>query len=93
MSDQLRIINDNTKSLQDSGAALQTELSVIKTRLDGINCTGSVVCPDTSGLVLEADFTNVPNITSELDSVQNIVNNDFAGSAEEVGSIINTYIY
>ena len=91
MGDQLTIISDNTKSLQDSGEALQAELSSIKDRLNAITCTPPVVCPDTSGLVLEANFTNVPNITNELDSVLDIVNNDFAGNAEKVGAIRNTY--
>lgn len=86
MSNQLNIINNNTKSLQASSKALQTKLNTIKNKLDPIvtSCAGAgLTCPDTSSLTLDADFNNVPNITAELDSVQDIVNNDFAGAAEE----------
>lgn len=86
MSDQLSIISSNTRDLKISSQTLQSKLNETKQELTTVtqNCAAKgISCPDPTSLALDADFNNVPNITSELDSVQAIVDSDFAGAAEK----------
>lgn len=86
MSNQLSNISDNTEALQNQGNDLQRNLTIIKNNLTDI--TNGCLLPDCKldldGLALDANFTNVPNISAQLSNIQEIVSSDFAGAADEV---------
>lgn len=86
MGRQLSIINNNTEELQNQGNTLQQNLTIIKNELENITkaCMSPCEAPDLDGLVLDANFNNVPNISKQLSNIQDVVDSDFVGAAEEV---------
>ena len=91
MQNQLKAIQNNSNELSSSAGSLDAGLNAARTNLTEIqnDCNtlpGATFCNDTNTADLRADanFTNLPNVSSELQNVENVVNQDFEKSAEEV---------
>lgn len=89
MRDQLEAIRDNSKTLSQATGELNRGLTESRNNLTEIQneCTsiGQTFCNDIdpSSLASEANFTNLPNVSKELSSVQDVVNQDFEKTAQE----------
>ena len=94
MRNQLEVITNNSQRLSNLTEELSSGLNKSRTNLDEIktNCTknsslsSNTSCGDidTSLLVTEANFTNLPDVSQQLSNVQEVVNQDFEKSAQEV---------
>ena len=92
MKDQLEVIRSNSDNLTTLAGHLNTGLNKTKSNLTDIQnqCNGTIPAPnfcndvDASKLAADADFTNLPNVTEQLQNIQNVVNQDFEKSAQEV---------
>jgi len=91
MRDQLEVIKSNSNNLSSLAGDLESGLNDAKANLTEIknNCSslGSLgFCADIKpdDLAAEANFTNLPNVTDQLSNVQDVVNQDFEKTAEEV---------
>lgn len=93
MKNQLEVIKRNSDSLTTLAGDLNTGLNDSKANLTdiqnecnnsfpgaGFDCNGI----DASQLAADADFTNLPNVTEQLQNIQNVVNQNFTKSAQEV---------
>ena len=96
MRDQLETIRSNSDNLSRLAGDLDTGLTTARKNLTEVlaNCS-SFSSPQLScnsiniaNLAADANFTNLPNISSELQSIEEVVNQDFEKSAEEVRLII-----
>ncbi|XP_068742899.1 prominin-1-A-like isoform X2 [Montipora capricornis] len=90
MRDQLEAISDNSKSLSQATVELNSGLDESRKNLTEIQneCNTSIGQPfcndiNPSSLASEANFTNLPNVSQELSSVQDVVNQDFEKTAQE----------
>ena len=93
MRDQLRIISVNSHNLTTLTVDLQKGLNDTKDNLTRIQNNCSTIsnpspkfCNDTNtdDLNTEADFTNLPDVSSELSNIEEVINQDFEKSANEV---------
>lgn len=91
MRNQLEIIRNTSSSLSNSSTELQLGLDDVKANLTEIlkNCTellgSSGACNDIepSDLATGANFTDLPDVSKQLESVENVVNEDFEKTANE----------
>ena len=94
MRNQLQVINNNSQRLSNLAKELDSRLNESRTNLTDINneCTktnslssqGDCDGIDTSTLATEANFTNLPNVSAQLSNVQDVVDQDFEKTAQEV---------
>ena len=92
MRNQLEVITNNSQRLSNLTEELNTGLNKSRTNLTEITteCNntfrGENFCNDidTSALAAEANFTNLPDVSQQLSNVQEVVNQDFEKSAQEV---------
>lgn len=86
----LGIVSNTSSELKTETKSLGDRLDSIRVELQGIqkecNDTGYPKCDQISGAGLEqnANFSNLPNIDSELKSIQDIVGLNFSGAADKV---------
>lgn len=91
MRNQLEIIRNTSSSLSDSTTELQLGLDEVKANLTEIlkNCTelqrSPGACNDTNpnDLATGANFRDLPDVSKQLESVENVVNKDFEKTANE----------
>ncbi|KAL9982738.1 hypothetical protein ACROYT_G004825 [Oculina patagonica] len=91
MRDQLEIISNNSQDLTRLTGDLEKGLNDTKDNISDIQTQCATLtgpppfCNDvkTDDLATEADFTNLPNVTTELSKVEDVVNQDFEKSAED----------
>lgn len=91
MRDQLETIRSNSDNLSRLAGDLDTGLTTARNNLtEVLNDCSSLPGPppfcnniDVENLAADANFTNLPNISSELQSIEEVVNQDFEKSAEE----------
>ena len=96
MKDQLETIRSNSDNLSRLAGDLDTGLTTARNNLIEVknNCSSLPGPPpfcnniDTANLAADANFTNLPNISSELQRIEDVVNQDFEKSAQEVRLII-----
>ncbi len=96
MSSALAIVSNTTAVLTSYASTLETQLNKARNDLNEIktNCSSrpfiNETCAsiDTSGLKQEANFTTLPNVDGELSKIQDILNQNFSGSVDEVGLCI-----
>ena len=92
MKNQLEIIKNTSQSLSNLTKELQEELNVAKENLTDIlkNCSRlpsvPAACNNTNpeDLATGANFTDLPDVSKELKNVEEVVNQDFEKTAEEV---------
>ena len=92
MRNQLQVITNNSQQLSNLAKELDSRLNESRTNLTDISneCTNSLSSQggcdgiDTSSLATEANFTNLPNVSAQLSNVQDVVDQDFEKSAQEV---------
>lgn len=94
MAAQLEIIKNNSGSLTSLTVDLQAGLNATKDNLtdiqnqcNSINTTPPpTFCNDTNtdSLATQADFSNLPDVSKELQNVEDVVNQDFEQSASDV---------
>lgn len=92
MKNQLEIIKNTSKSLSDLTERLQEGLNDAKKNLTDIknDCSSVRGVNDTcdninlDDLATGANFTNLPNVSTELKKVEDVVNQDFEKTAAEV---------
>ena len=92
MRDQLEVIKSNSNNLSSLAGDLEIGLNDAKANLTEIkdNCSSLPGPPgfcdgiNPDDLAAEANFTNLPNVTDQLSNVQDVVNQDFEKTAEEV---------
>ena len=92
MRDQLEVIEVNSHNLTTLTGDLQKGLNDTKDNLTEIQtvCNGISPTPpfcndvNTDDLATNADFTNLPNVSSQLTNVEDVVNQDFEKSANDV---------
>ena len=99
MKDQLEVIRSNSNNLTTLAGDLDTGLNETKANLADIqnNCSSLPGPPafcnrvDPTNLASDADFTNLPNVTEQLQNVQGVVDQDFEKTAQEVdnNSLLN----
>lgn len=98
MKNQLEIIKNTSQSLSNLTKELQEGLDKAKENLTEIlkNCTSLVRSPpacndiDPDNLATGADFTALPDVSSQLENVEKVVNQDFERTAEEVSYFLFT---
>lgn len=91
MQNQLKAIQNNSNELSSSAANLDAGLNASRSNLTQIqNDCNTLPGPpdfcdsvDTANLKADANFTNLPDVSSELQNVEDVVNQDFEKSAEE----------
>ena len=96
MKDQLETIRSNSDNLSRLAGDLDTGLTTARNNLTEVqnNCNSLPGPPqfcneiNVENLEADANFTNLPNISSELQSIEDVVNQDFEKSAQEVRLII-----
>lgn len=96
MKNQLETIRSNSDNLSRLAGDLDTGLTTARNNLTEIRteCNSLPSSPsfcnniDVANLVADANFTNLPNISSELQSIEDVVGQDFEKSAQEVRLII-----
>ena len=95
MKNQLETIRSNSDNLSRLAGDLDTGLTTARNNLTDVQTECSLLgspqfCNDidAASLAADANFTNLPNISSELQSIENVVNQDFEKSAQEVRLII-----
>ena len=98
MKNQLEIIKNTSQSLSNLTKELQEGLDEAKENLTEIlkNCTSLAVSPpacndiDPDNLATGANFTALPDVSSQLENVEKVVNQDFERTAEEVSYFLFT---
>ena len=93
MRDQLQVIEDNSNNLTSLAGDLDKGLNDTRTNLSEIQTecatfgASATFCNNvkTADLKSDANFTNLPNVSSELSKVEDVVNQDFEKTAEKVG--------
>lgn len=90
----MEVITNNSQRLSNLTKELDSRLNEARTNLTDIKneCTkisalsGNVSCDgiDNSSLATEANFTNLPDVSGQLSNVQEVVDQDFEKSAQEV---------
>ena len=96
MRDQLETIRSNSDNLSRLAGDLDTGLTTARKNLTEVltECSSfssselSCNSIDVANLAADANFTNLPNISSELQSIEDVVKQDFEKSAQEVRLII-----
>ena len=96
MKEQLETIRSNSDNLSRLAGDLDTGLTTARNNLTEVldNCSSLPNSPqfcnniNVANLAADANFTNLPNISSELQSIEDVVNQDFEKSAQEVRFII-----
>ena len=97
MRDHLETIRSNSDNLSRLAGDLDTGLTAARNNLSDVQneCNDSLAGPppfcnsiNVASLAADANFTNLPNISSELQSIEDVVNQDFEKSAQEVRLII-----
>ena len=96
MRDRLETIRNNSDNLSRLAGDLDTGLTTARNNLTEVqnNCSSLPGPPpfcnniNVTNLAADADFTNLPNISSELQNIEEVVNQGFEKSAEEVRLII-----
>lgn len=91
MKDQLETIRSNSNNLSRLAGDLDTGLTTARNNLTEVqnNCSSLPGPPqfcnniDVANLAADANFTNLPNISSELQRIEDVVNQDFENSAQE----------
>ena len=97
MKGALDVVSNTTGNLKSSASKLGNELKQVKDDLERIktDCTGQGISKcnniDTSGLKQEANFTNLPNVDSELSNIRDIMNQNFSGAVDEVW--LHSFVY
>ena len=92
MKNQLEIIKNTSQSLSDLTERLQEGLNDAKKNLTDIknDCSNVQGVNDTcdkinvDDLATGANFTNLPDVSTELKKVEDVVNQDFEKTAAEV---------
>ena len=92
MRNQLEVITSNSQRLSNLTEELNSGLNKSRTNLSEIATECNTRFPaesfcnsiDTSSLAADADFTNLPDVSLQLSNVQEVVNQDFEKSAQEV---------
>lgn len=92
MRNQLKVISEKSGQLSNLTEELNSGLKKSRTNLTEIknDCNNATqdaaFCNDidTSSLAAEANFTNLPDVSEQLSNVQQVVDQDFAKSAQEV---------
>lgn len=95
MRDQLEVISNNSRDLSGLTVDLQKGLNDTKDNLTSIQteCNslpgppGFCNSTNTAALATQADFTNLPNVSTELSKVEDVVNQDFEKSANDVSHL------
>lgn len=98
MKDQLEIIKNTSQSLSNLTKELQKGLDEAKENLTDIvnDCANLASSPpacngiDPDNLATGANFTALPDVSSELENVEKVVNQDFQKTAEEVSYFLFT---
>ena len=98
MKDQLEIIKNTSQSLSNLTKELQEGLDEAKDNLTDIlkNCSNvpsvKPTCDNINSddLATGANFTALPDVSSELENVEKVVNQDFEKTAEEVSYFLFT---
>ena len=98
MKDQLEIIKNTSQSLSNLTKELQDGLDEAKDNLTDIlkNCSSvPSVKPTCNNIISDdlatgANFTALPDVSSELEKVEKVVNQDFEKTAEEVSYFLFT---
>ena len=98
MKNQLEIIKNTSQSLSNLTKELQKGLDEAKENLTDIvnDCTNLASSPpacndiDPDNLATGANFTALPDVSSELENVEKVVNQDFQKTAEEVSYFLFT---
>ena len=98
MKNQLEIIKSTSQSLSNLTKELQKGLDEAKENLTDIvkDCTNLASSPpacndiDPDNLATGANFTALPDVSSELENVEKVVNQDFQKTAEEVSYFLFT---
>ena len=90
----MEVITNNSQRLSNLTKELDSRLNEARTNLTDIKneCTkisalsrnGSCDGIGNSSLATEANFTNLPDVSGQLSNVQEVVNQDFEKSAQEV---------
>ena len=96
MKTQLETIRSNSDNLSRLAGDLDTGLTTARNNLTEIQTECNLLPSSPSfcnsinvgNLAADANFTNLPNISSELQSIEDVVGQDFEKSAEEVRLII-----
>ena len=92
MKNQLETIKSNSDNLSRLAGDLDTGLTTARNNLTYVQTECNKLpgpppfCNNTNvgNLAADANFTNLPNISSELQSIEDVVNQDFEKSAQEV---------
>ena len=98
MKDQLEIIKNTSQSLSNLTKELQDGLDEAKDNLTDIlkNCSSvpsvQPTCDNINSddLATGANFTALPDVSSQLQNVEKVVNQDFEKTAEEVSYFLFT---
>lgn len=86
----MQVITNNSQQLSNLAKELDSRLNESRTNLTDIknecSLSGQGSCDgiDISSLATEANFTNLPNVSVQLSNVQDVVDQDFEKSAQEV---------
>lgn len=96
MKNQLETIRSNSDNLSRLAGDLDTGLTAARNNLTDVqsNCSSLPGSPqfcdsiNVANLAADANFTNLPNISSELQRIEDVVNQDFEKSAQEVRLLI-----
>ena len=97
MKNRLETIRSNSGNLSRLAGDLDTGLTTARNNLAEVqkNCSSLPPGPppfcdniNVANLAADANFTNLPNISSELQRIEDVVNQDFENSAQEVRLII-----
>ena len=94
MRDQLTVISVNSHNLTTLSEDLEQGLNHTRHNLTRIQneCNGINPQPDfcndtnTDDLNSQANFTNLPNVSKELENVEAVISRNFTESANEVSS-------
>lgn len=96
MKNQLETIRSNSDNLSRLAGDLDTGLTTARNNLTVVqsNCSSLLGSPqfcnsiNVANLAADANFTNLPNISSELQRIEDVVNENFEKSAQEVRLLI-----
>ena len=96
MKNHLETIRGSSNNLSRLAGDLDTGLTNARSNLTDIQRECNLLpgppafCNNTGvgNLAADANFTNLPNITSELQRIQNVLDQDFEKSAQDVSLII-----
>ena len=97
MKNLLETIRSNSNNLSGLAGDLDTGLTDARSNLTDIQkeCKSFFSSPpfcnniDVGNLAADANFTNLPNITSELQRIEDVLSQNFEKSAEDVSLIIH----